>query len=158
MNKEARKRISEASAVLLRRALNICSSCKSRKAPVGYDICDQCLLKQTAVRLNTISPKFSKSTGRRTANRGGYKHASTALQVDPESVPEQMELLYKSGVGVVEHTPDGKPIFTSDLQFQKANMAIGLKTGRDGYDNSRKATGREPEKRKQAVIAKYAAM
>jgi len=61
-----------------------------------------------------------------------------------------------SGVGDVEHTPDGKPVFTSDGQFQKATKALGMKTGRDGYDNTRKATGREPEKRKQAVIAKYA--
>jgi len=130
-----------------------CSRCNEES---DFEICNQCLLKQTAVQLNTAHVTFSKSTGRRTRNRGGYKHASTALQVDPESVAEQREVFLRSGVGDIEHTPDGKPIFTSDGQFQKANKALGMKTGRDGYDNVRKCTGREPEKRKQAVIAEWA--
>ena len=135
-----------------------CTRCEEREVPADQELCDHCLMMTHTFAGLCAKPEPSPPRNRRSRNRGGYKHASTSLACDREQIAEQREVLYRSGVGDVEHTPSGQPIFTSDGQFQKAAKALGLKTGRDGYDNVRRATGREPERRKQAVIDKWASM
>jgi hypothetical protein len=134
----------------------ICSRCEEREVTEG--LCDHCLKMVHTFSMLSAPPAPVTKSNRLSRNRGGYKHASSSMAVDPEQVTEQREILYRSGVGDVEHTSSGQPVFTSDGQFQKAAKALGLKTGRDGYDNIRRATGREPERRKQAVIEKWANM
>lgn len=138
-------------------ATTLCSRCGETEAPRGFDLCDQCVLKATAVTLNTASVSFTKKE-RRSSGRGGYKHISEALACEPEDVAEQRALFKVKGVGDVEHTPDGCPIFTSANQFQLATKALDIRTGRDGYDNIRKATGRDKQKRKDEVLKKWAAL
>lgn len=133
----------------------ICNRCKV--AETKHEMCDQCLLKEAANVLNTASPTFSK-TPRRNGNRGGYKHTSESLAVDPEQVEEQREVFKHHGVGDIEHTAEGCPIFTSEGQFQAATKALGMRTGRDGYDNVRRATGNEKHKRQEAVQKKWEAL
>lgn len=135
-----------------------CTRCKEADTPAGHKLCDQCTLKEAARFLNVCSPTFSKGVSRRTGNRGGYRHVSEALAVEPEEV-ETVRAVYKEhGVGDIEHTPDGCPIFTSANQFQLATKARGMRTGRDGYDLPEQESGRRQRAAHDAVLAKWAAV
>ena len=107
----------------------------------------------------TAPPGQSRRPRRQTrTGAGGYRHASQSLAVEPEQVCQVRDLYKLHAVGGdVEHTADGIPVFTSAEQFQRACKARGLKTGRDGFEQIRNKTGREPKRAQQRIREKYLA-
>ena len=135
-----------------------CKRCRDDDAPEGQEFCDHCLkmqaIDQSLVRRPTGAS--AQTANRRTGKRGGYKHASESLAVDPEQVEQVRELYRSNGVGDIEHTRDGRPIFTSERQFQAATKARGFRTGRDGYDAMGTQSGRSVVHAREEIERKYA--
>lgn len=119
-----------------------CHRCERPLKPKESETCNHCLriLASHELMANSFTTR-PPTTTRQSSGRGGYKHPSEAMGVDPWQVEEHRAFLKASGCGDVEHTPDGRPIATSDRQFQAIAKAKKLKTGRDGYDQMQ--TGRD---------------
>ena len=94
--------------------------------------------------IGVIAPK-------RIGGNGSYQHVHESLAVDPEQVAEVRAVYKAAGLGDIEHTSDGSPIFTSAKQVQDAAKARGFKTGRDGYENLR--TGRVQVEERRRLMA-----
>jgi len=104
--------------------------------------------------MNTASTTFAKSNRRR-GGRGAHRHVSESLAVEPSQVEEVRDVYKRSGMGDIEHTPDGSPIFTSANQFQQATKARGMRTGRDGYDLPDQESARRLNDKKAEALKKY---
>ena len=135
-----------------------CKRCKGLFTRIdGVDcpeLCDQCLLKTHSSILLSYAPTSQPPSTRRSSGNGGYLHPSEGLGVNTKQVVGTREIYKKSGLGDIEFTPDGRPIFTSDKQMQDAGKALGRKNGRDGWDVG-VDTGRVPEQKKQEMLKKY---
>ena len=138
----------------------ICNRCKaSFRLAENVDkatacLCTQCLLKANSSFLLTQSNTSVPPSTRRSSGRGGYKHTSQAFGVEPYQVEEQRSAFKEAGLGDIEHTPDGTPIFTSDKQMRLAGKVKFGWTGAHGYDKM--GTGKSVEKSKAEMLKKYA--
>lgn len=123
-----------------------CERCERELKTVGPH-CEHCLRIMAGSILLLAAGESALKKKAKPMRRGGYRHESESLAVVPEHV-EHVRAIYKSsGLGDIEHLPDGRPVFTSEAQFQQANKIRGFKTGRDGYDQN--VTGKELEQAKQ---------
>lgn len=100
---------------------------------------------RAAVRAQlTAKPEPPKDHGNRkrrtTAGLWVRPFHSDALGVNPDQIPEAREALRAQGI-MADFDKDGRCIVTSEKQYQQIAKACGLKTGRDGYDNTK--TGRD---------------
>lgn len=98
------------------------------------------------------------------AKASDYKfmpHASEALGVSPEQIPEATANLRAHGC-MADFDSDGRVIITSEKQFREVAKASGLWNGRDGYgvrdsDGRQVYTGRELQRKRaefrRAVLA-----
>ena len=75
---------------------------------------------------------------------------SDGLGVGVEQIDEAEKLLRQNGVLGEFDRETGELIATSDKQFQEAGKALGLKTGRDGWEATGQ-TGRGPEREKERL-------
>jgi hypothetical protein len=83
--------------------------------------------------------KYRRIIGRtgsaRNRQGAGYPYQSEAIGVAPSQISEQVEAL-RAGGCTMDFDPDtGAAIVTSERQFQQAARIMGLRTGRDGYEN-----------------------
>jgi len=112
----------------------------------------------------TASPKPKSRPNRQrrtTAGLWARPFASSALGVNPEQVEEAQQQLKAHGITAEFDRKTGDCVVTSDKQFREVAKAVGMWTGRDGYqgrdhNGDRIFTGREMVEGRERVERKIA--